>query len=102
MADQVGERDQQARLGPGRWAGNENDFTEWKYDMEQWARRHDASLPQLLVAAENAPGEIDPNGVTGEHKKFAGKFMTDLAGKTEGKAKRLLMSLTDKDNGNEN
>ena len=37
--------------GPSRWDGNEADWPEWSFDMTQWARKVDITVPGLMQEA---------------------------------------------------
>ena len=67
--------------------------------MEQWLRRHHTDMPTLTARSAEAAAPLAAGDMTAETIELSGKLMTDLAMKTTGKAKRLLMALEDQSNG---
>ena len=76
---------------PFRWNGLEEEYAEWKFEMEQWERRHEAEMPVLMAQFADNPSVVAAADMTLDTVVLRGKLMTDLAVKTAGKAKRLLI-----------
>ena len=91
--------EEESRKGPPRWDGGESAWPEWSFEFMQWSRRHDDTLPQLLREAAHSPQLPSMSDLSQTHQVLAGKVMTDLAVKTSGAAKRILMNLAEDDNG---
>eukprot|EP00971_Amphidinium_carterae_P153460 3042423-Amphidinium_carterae.1 len=87
--------------GPSKWDGSEETWQEWRFEFINWARRHRQDAPMMLQAACDAVTVTDVQNANmdAEARVLAGKIMTDLALKTVGPAKRLLMSMQESDNG---
>ena len=80
----------EVKLGstPFKWSGLEEEFAEWKFEMEQWVRRHHTDMPTLTARSAEAAAPLAAGDMTAETIELSGKLMTDLAMKTTGKAKR--------------
>ena len=78
---------------PEKWDGHQSTWTEWSFDMTNWARRHDFARPKYMNLAKEHVEEIDHTKLTDEGRMFSARLMTDLALKTTGAAKRIVMNL---------
>eukprot|EP00971_Amphidinium_carterae_P185516 3683512-Amphidinium_carterae.1 len=89
--------------GPSRWDGSEESWLEWRFEFVNWSRRHRHDAPTMLQTACETTNiaSISVDSMDEAARALAGKIMTDLALKTSGPAKRLLMSLaeSERDNG---
>eukprot|EP00971_Amphidinium_carterae_P235475 4672999-Amphidinium_carterae.1 len=83
--------------GPSRWDGSEETWQEWRFEFVNWSRRHELRLPEMLKQSTVELYLLSDMDV--EARVLAGKVMTDLALKTTGAAKRLIMSIEEPDNG---
>ncbi len=67
--------------------------------MLSWVRRHDPSAPTLLRDMESREDRALLATINEAHWPLAGLIMTDLALKTTDKARRMLMTMQETDNG---
>eukprot|EP00971_Amphidinium_carterae_P330558 6463670-Amphidinium_carterae.1 len=86
--------------GPSRWDGSEESWQEWRFEFINWSRRHDPKCPEMLKhTAECDVDEVKTANMDADARILAGKVMTDLALKTTGAAKRLIMTTEETENG---
>ena len=88
-----------AAAQPEKWDGHQATWTEWSFDMMNWARRHDLAGPRYMNLAREHVEEIDHSSLSDDNRMFSARLMTDLALKTTGAAKRIVMNLENLDEG---
>ncbi len=85
--------------GPIKWDGSENSWTQLKFEFVNYARRHGAGVPKLMLDCLSADGFVRPDDMGEDATRVASLLMSDLAIKTTDKAQRLLMNLDEQSNG---
>ena len=79
--------------------GDEERWIEWQFEITQWSRRHDRRTPDFMARAGDQTVSVEIEDMTEEVQLLAGKLMSDLAVRTQDRARRLLMTVEDQSNG---
>jgi hypothetical protein len=93
-------RDRDREQAVRKWDGDPGDWIEWRFDVRNWSRRHDMSVPAAMEAAGCSETPLSLVTMKPEEQVLAGKVMTDLSLKTTGKAKRVLMGIPSEESDN--